>query len=73
MKTVKFPYGKNTIEYDFSGENFLGTLTSSIHGYEPKEQGIDLVKTAMINPIGSPRLYELAKGKKKIVDRKSVV
>ena len=67
MKTVKFPYGKNTIEYDFSGENFLGSLTSSIHGYEPKEQGIDLVKTAMKNPIGSPTLFELAKGKKKIV------
>lgn len=67
MKNVKFPYGKTTIEYDFSGENFLGSLTSSIHGYEPKEQGIDLVKTAMKNPIGSPTLYELAKGKKKIV------
>ncbi|MBE6628481.1 MAG: nickel-dependent lactate racemase [Ruminococcaceae bacterium] len=67
MKTVKFPYGKEMIEYDFSNEKFLGTLTSSIHGYEPKEQGIALVKTAMKNPIGSPRLYELAKGKKKIV------
>lgn len=67
MKTVKFPYGKEMIEYDFSNEKFLGTLTSSIHGYEPKEQGIELVKTAMKNPIGSPRLYELAKGKKKIV------
>ena len=67
MKNVKFPYGKTTIEYDFSGENFLGSLTSSIHGYEPKEQGLDLVKTAMKNPIGSPTLFELAKGKKKIV------
>ena len=67
MKTVKFPYGKNLIEYDFSGERFLGTLTSSLHGYDPKERGIALVKTAMKNPIGSPSLYELAKGKKKIV------
>ena len=67
MKTVKFPYGKETIEYDFSNEKFLGALTSSLHGYTPVEQGIDLVKTAMKNPIGSPSLYELAKGKKKIV------
>ena len=67
MKNVKFPYGKTTIEYDFSNEKFLGTLTSSLHGYTPAEQGIDLVKTAMKNPIGSPSLYELAKGKKKIV------
>ena len=67
MKNVKFPYGKEIIEYDFEGENFLGTLTSSLHGYEPKEKGIDLVKTAMKNPVGSPTLFELAKGKKKIV------
>ena len=44
MKTVKFPSGKEIIEYDFEGEHFLGTLTSSLHGYTPAEQGIELVK-----------------------------
>ncbi len=67
MKTVKFPYGKSVVEYDFSKERFLGTLTSSLHGYTPKESGVELVKNAMQNPIGSPTLYELAKGKKKVV------
>ena len=67
MNKIGFPYGKNVIEYDFSNEKFLGSLTSSIHGYEPAEQGIELIKTAMRNPIGSPSLFELAKGKKKIV------
>lgn len=67
MKTVFFPYGKENISYDFSGENFCGVLTSSLHEYIPKRAGVELVKAAMDAPIGSPRLSELAAGKKRIV------
>ena len=67
MKNIRFPYGKEFLSYDFEGENFLGTLTSSLHGYTPELRGIELVKKAMAAPIGSPSLAELAKGKKKIV------
>ena len=67
MKTVRFPYGKEFLEYNFEGEIFLGTLTSSLHGYKPELGGVELVKKAMAAPIGSPKLAELAKGKKKIV------
>ena len=65
--TIKFPYGKKFLEYDFSGERLLGTLTSSIHGYRAKADGLTLVREAMADPIGSPKLSELAKGKKKVV------
>ena len=64
---VKFPYGKEFLSYDFADENFLGTLTSSLHGYTPEFPGDELVRRAMAEPIGSPRLAELAKGKKNIV------
>ena len=67
MSIVRFPYGKEFLEYDFEGENLLGILTSSLHGYTPELRGIELVKKAMESPIGSPSLAELAKGKKKIV------
>lgn len=67
MTKVAFPYGKEHITYDFSNENFCGTLVSSLHGYKPEREGIDLIKHAMDNPIGSERLSVLAKGKKKIV------
>ena len=67
MMTIKFPYGKDFLEYDFSGERLLGTLTSSIHGYKAKADGLTLVREAMAEPIGSPRLSELARGKKNIV------
>ena len=64
---INFPYGKSTLEYDFSGERLLGTLTSSIHGYTAKATPEVLVREAMKNPIGSPSLAELARGKKKVV------
>ena len=67
MKNIRFPYGKEFLEYDFENENLVGVLTSSIHGYAPELCGAELVKKAMANPIGSPTLAELAKGKKKIV------
>ena len=64
---INFPYGKKHLSYDFSAERLLGTLTSSIHGYEAGADGLTLVKEAMANPYGSERLSELARGKKKIV------
>ena len=67
MKNLRFPYGKEFLEYNFENEKVLGVLTSSLHGYEPKLRGRELVKAAMEAPIGSPTLAELAKGKKKIV------
>lgn len=67
MTTVSFPYGKGQVTYDFAKENFQGTLVSSLHGYKPEREGVDLIKNAMEQPIGSERLSVLAKGKKKIV------
>ena len=64
---IKFPYGKEHLSYDFSGEKLLGTLTSSIHGYTAKADGLTLVREAMANPYGSAKLSELARGKSKVV------
>ena len=67
MSIVKFPYGRNTLEYDFSAENFLGTLTSSLHSYKATKSPSELVADAMKSPFGGKTLKELAAGKKKIV------
>ena len=64
---VEFPYGRGKISYDFSGENLQGVLVSALHGYVPEADGEQLVCRAMRSPFGSPRLSELARGKKKIV------
>ncbi|MBQ8344149.1 MAG: nickel-dependent lactate racemase [Clostridia bacterium] len=67
MTKVSFPYGKEYIDYDFSNENFQGTLVSRLHSYKPEKSARELVLDAMASPIGSKRLCELAKGKNKIV------
>ena len=64
---IKFPYGKEHLSYDFSGEKLLGTLTSSIHGYTAKADGLTLVREAIATPYGSAKLSELARGKNKVV------
>ena len=64
---VSFPYGKTHLTHDFEGENLLSVLTSSIQEYTPSLRGEALVCAAMENPINSPRLSQLAKGKKKVV------
>lgn len=67
MATIRFPYGKESLSYDFSGERLCGVLTSALHEYVPAATGAELVREAMAKPIGSPTLRELARGKEKVV------
>ena len=62
MKNVGFPYGKETVFYEFSESELNGVLVSALHDYKPTASGIPLIKAAMDSPICSPRLSELAKG-----------
>jgi len=66
MKTVKFPYGKEKICHTFGGE-LCAVLEPSINEYAPDADGAELVRRAMAAPIGSQKLSELARGKKKVV------
>ena len=65
MKKIKFPYGKAFLEHDFDGS--VTILTSSINEYVPEKNELDLVRDAVANPIGAPRLAELSVGKRNIV------
>ena len=67
MKTVSFPYGKTHVDYTFSDAELSHVLVSQIEEYDPHKSAEDLVKKALANPIGSPALSELARGKNKIV------
>lgn len=67
MKTVHFPYGKTKLSYSFEEDTLAGVLTSAIGDYTPTYSPETLVKNALENPIGTPRLRELARGKKNIV------
>ena len=61
---VHIPYGKTHIDFEEQG---AGVLTSRIGELKAEGSGSDIVRAAMENPIDSPRLCELAKGKKNCV------
>jgi len=67
MKKIAFPYGKGSLEYNFDEKELAGVLTSSIEEYTPEYGSAQLVKRAMENPVGSQRLKDLARDKKKVV------
>ena len=61
---IRIPYGKTYLEYDEKGAPVLYSRIGELHA---EEDGYEIVRTAMENPIDSPRLRELAKGKKNCV------
>ena len=58
---ISIPYGKTHIACDLTPN---GLLTSRIEELASDKAGIDLVREALANPIGSRPLHELAAGKK---------
>ena len=61
---LHIPYGKTFIEYE---EGDASVLTSSIGELKAEGDGLSIVRAAMENPIDSPRLCELARGKRNCV------
>lgn len=61
------PYDKKRISVEISDQNFVGSLVSRVESFDPGKSPQELVETSLDNPIGSPKLEELAKGKKNIV------
>jgi len=58
---ITIPYGKTHLTYNFS---YDGLLTSRVDQLKSERSGLELVKQAMEEPIGSSKLSELAVGKK---------
>ena len=67
MKEILFPYGKTKLSYSFDDSELKAVLTSSIEEYTPGKTGTELVKEAIEDPVGSPRLCDLARDKQNIV------
>ena len=67
MKTFELPYGKGTIKATIDDAHLAGVLRSGVHDDRPAKSGEELVRDALAHPIGSPRLRELAVGKRRIV------
>src|SRR5208282_1566823 len=66
MRTL-LPYDKKQVPIEIPDQNFVGSLVSRVESYSPGKSPSELVEASLDNPIGSPKLEELARGKKNIV------
>lgn len=64
MALIKVPYGKEKMSAEIAEENLLGVYEAFLP--PPAEDPFGEVINAMDNPIGSPKLEEMARGKKRI-------
>lgn len=67
MAQIHIPYAKTHLVLEVSDNRLLGVLESKAHHFVPEKSQEELVRQALHNPIASPRLRELVRGKKKIV------
>ncbi len=66
MAKFDLPYGKGFVPIEIADGHLAGVLRSGIHEYKPAKSAVELVRESIENPIGSPRLRDLAAGKRKI-------
>ena len=67
MKTIPIPYYTSTLDLHVDEANLKAVVTAKMHEYKADKSEEQLVLDALEHPIGTPRLRELAKGKKKVV------
>lgn len=67
MHIFNLPFGKEKIKLELPEEQVAGVLVSHAHEYKAPKSEAELVADALANPIGSPKLSDLAKGKKNCV------
>ncbi len=66
MKTIPIPYYTSSLDLHVEEANLEAVITAKTDSYDPGASEADLVERALANPIGTPPLRELAKGKKKV-------
>ena len=62
MKRINLPYGKGKLTIEIPKERLAGILLSKAHDYRAKMGEEELVRDALLHPVGTPRLRELAIG-----------
>jgi nickel-dependent lactate racemase len=67
MAKIDFFYGKGTLPLEIPDDRLNGVLLSRAHDFKSEGSESDIVRRALENPIGTPRLCDLVKGKKNII------
>ena len=63
---IRLPYDRKYIEAEIAEPNLAAVLRSEAAGCKPKKEESQLVEDSLDAPIGTPRLEELVRGKKRI-------
>ena len=66
MKTIQIPYYTSHLDLHVAEENLKAVIYSGTDEFNAGKTEKELVEESLANPIGSPRLRELARGKKKV-------
>ena len=66
MKTIQIPYYKDHMPLHIAEENLKAVITARSDEYDPGKSEVELIREALANPIGTPRLRELAAGKRRV-------
>lgn len=66
-KTIAIPYYTSTLDLHVDEKNLKAVVTAKMHEFKADKSEEELVRDALKNPIGTPPLSELAKGKNKVV------
>lgn len=66
MQTFSIPYYKDHVTLNVPDENLKAAIYPKAESYQAALPEAELVREALEHPIGSEKLCELAKGKKKI-------
>ena len=67
MKTIEIPYYTSHQELHVDEKNLKAVTRAKMHEFKTEKTEAEIVKEAMDNPIGTPKLEELAKGKHNVV------
>jgi len=67
MPSLTFPFGTTAMTADIPDCRFAGCLVPATGDFKPEQSEWDIVADALKAPIASPKLCELATGKKNIV------
>ena len=67
MRTIALPYGHESLELHVDEDHLKAVVETEMDGLTPDSSEADQVRQALENPIGTPRLRELARDKRRIV------
>ncbi|MDI9590378.1 MAG: nickel-dependent lactate racemase [Acidobacteriota bacterium] len=67
MRTISLPYGRSTLDLHVDEEHLEALVETEMGSLEPDPSEEWLVRQALATPLGTPRLSDLARGKRRVV------